>query len=193
MSNIPSESIRQQLELVRQVAQKPTRLLSTETLQLVEESTREGLQEISTPKSIYYTDRTNGNFTLDFKAQAQLSGGEKEDICILMNYYRYDPSLSLDEQSRRGFLGNGGYKLNPDYLTEPPHRSDWLLVKDQGKVIAFMNVNPFDKDTPEELSKCLAKALVRRPLSGRGFLRSASVVNSEYKGRNLFRLMLEAL
>lgn len=39
----------------------------------------------------------------------------------------------------------------------------------------------------------MAIAATRRLITGNGFLRSASVVDSEFRARNLFRLMLEAL
>ena len=186
-----------QLKAVEQFAQTPTRVFSRETVKLVNTKVADALKAISIPDSIYYSDKTNGKFDLDLKAHASLSDQEKGEICDLMNHYRYDPTLPPGELSERGFVGsprsNAQPKLTRDKLISPPMRSDWLLVKDQGKVIAFMTVHPFDKHTPPELSNTLATAASRRPIEGNGFLRSASVVDEDYKGKNLFRLMLEAL
>lgn len=195
--DLSNSQFRQQLRAIEIVAQCPTRVLSPETLRLAEAQIAEYLKTLYTPNSIYYANRQNGDFSLDLKAHKNLSDQEKDEICDLMNQYGYDPDTALGDQSKRGFLGSPNRKkrflMTRDQLVEPPMRSDWLLVKNKGKVIAFMNVTPFDKETNEELSKCYAKAACRRPVSGNGFLRSASVVDSEFRGRNIFRLMLEAL
>lgn len=147
--DIENSQVKQQLRAIEQVAQKPTRVLSSETLQLAKTQIAEGLKTISIPNSIYYSDRCNGEFSLDLKPHTSLTDQEKDEICNLMNHYSYDPSLPPEQLSKRGFLGSpGSTKKAPlirDQLMIPPMRSDWLLVKHRGKVIAFMNVNPFDK------------------------------------------------
>jgi murein DD-endopeptidase MepM/ murein hydrolase activator NlpD len=169
----------------------------SQTLRFAETQIAKNLKTLSTPNSVYYSNRQNGDFSLDLKAHKNLSNQEKDEICNLINQYSYDPNAALDDQSKRGFLGNPNtekkFQITGNQLVEPPMRSDWLLIKNKGKVIAYMNVTPFDRETNDELSKCLAKAACRRPVTGNGFLRCASVVDSEFRGRNIFRLMLEAL
>jgi len=194
MGAIQTKLVNDQLERVREVAQKPSRLLSPDTFLKVEEHLRNHLKSISSPNSIYFTNRKHEDLSLDLKSTQQLSESELQEISSLVNSYGYSPQVSLEEQSKRGFIGSPfssePFNYTPEKIKQLPYKQDWLLVKAQDRIVALMASCPFDKETPEWLLKKLVYAWRRPPLD-RGFFRMLSVVDPKYKGKKIFRLMLE--
>ena len=219
-----SNQVKTQLEQVRQVAQKPTDPLSPATYNKAKDIVNESLNKLSIPNPNYYSNRPSGNYSLDFKPYEKLSNSDKEDMERLESIYIYKSDISLEEQFRRGFLGNpsldentsglfknttkffnyirGLFQKNPSFkqantaspsaLNKFPY-NDWLLVKHNGRVIAYMEAHRFSNLSPESYRNLFSQALVHRPMSKTCFLIGAVAVDPEFKRKNIFRLMLEAL
>jgi hypothetical protein len=83
MGAIQTKLVKDQLERVREVAQKPSRLLSPDTFLKVEEHLRNHLKSISSPNSIYFTNRKHEDLSLDLKSTQQLSESELQEISSL--------------------------------------------------------------------------------------------------------------